>query len=38
VRIVVATALAALLATPLNLAIEAFARQAFAVSSEFEPF
>jgi hypothetical protein len=38
VRIVVATALAALVATPLNLAIEALARQAFAVSSEFEPF
>ena len=37
-RIVVATALAALIATPLNLAIEALARQAFAVSPDFEPF
>ena len=37
-RIVIATAIALVLAVPLNLAIEAFARQAFAVSPEFEPF
>ena len=37
-RIVVATAIAALLATPLNLAIEAVTRQAFAVSPDFPPF
>ena len=37
-RIVLATAIALALAVPLNLAIEAFARQAFAVSPEFEPF
>jgi len=38
VRIVIATAIALLLAVLLNLAIEAFARQAFAVSPQFEPF
>jgi hypothetical protein len=38
VRIVLATAIALVLAVPLDLAIEAFARQAFAVSPEFEPF
>jgi len=38
VRIVLATAIALALAIPLDLAIEAFARQAFAVSPEFEPF
>src|SRR2546427_6468615 len=37
-RIVLATALALVIAIPLNLAIEAFARQAFAVSPTFEPF
>ena len=37
-KIVLATAIALVLAIPLNLAIEAFARQAFAVSPEFEPF
>jgi len=38
VRIALATAIALVLAVPLDLAIEAFARQAFAVSPEFEPF
>jgi hypothetical protein len=38
VRIVLATALALIIAIPLDLAIEAAARQAFAVSPEFEPF
>jgi hypothetical protein len=38
VRILLATATALVLAVPLDLAIEAFARQAFAVSSTFEPF
>jgi hypothetical protein len=38
VRIVLATAIALVLAIPLDLAIEAFARQAFAVSPDFEPF
>jgi len=38
VRIVLATAIALVIAIPLDLAIEAFARQAFAVSPEFEPF
>jgi hypothetical protein len=38
VRIVLATAIALGLAIPLNLAIEALARQVFAVSPEFEPF
>jgi hypothetical protein len=38
VRIVVATAVALVVAIPLDLAIEAFARQAFAVSPLFEPF
>jgi hypothetical protein len=38
VRIVLATALALVIAVPLDLAIEAIARQAFAVSSDFEPF
>ncbi len=37
-RIVLATAIALVLAVPLDLAIEAFARQAFAVSRDFEPF
>jgi hypothetical protein len=37
-RIVLATAIALVIAIPLDLAMEAFARQAFAVSSEFEPF
>ena len=37
-RIVLATAIALVVAIPLDLAIEAFARQAFAVSPEFEPF
>jgi hypothetical protein len=38
VRIVLATAIALVIAVPVDLAIEAFARQAFAVSPEFEPF
>jgi hypothetical protein len=38
VRIVLATAIALIVAIPLNLAIEAFARQAFAVSPDFPPF
>ncbi|MDP9319707.1 MAG: DUF6069 family protein [Chloroflexota bacterium] len=37
-RIVLATAIALVLAIPLDLAIEASARQAFAVSPDFEPF
>ena len=37
-RIVLATAIALVIAVPADLAIEAFARQAFAVSPEFEPF
>ena len=37
-RIALATAIALILAVPLDLAIEAMARQAFAVSPEFEPF
>ena len=37
-RIVLATAIALVIAVPVDLAIEAFARQAFAVSPEFEPF
>lgn len=37
-RIVLGTAIALVLAIPLDLAIEAFARQAFAVSPDFEPF
>ena len=37
-RIVLATAIALVFAVPLDLAIEAFARRAFAVSPEFEPF
>ena len=37
-RIVLATAIALVVAIPLDLAIEAFARQAFAVSPEFPPF
>ena len=37
-RIGLATALALVIAIPLDLAIEAFARQAFAISPEFEPF
>jgi hypothetical protein len=35
---VLATALALFIAIPLDLAIEAFARQAFAVSPDFPPF
>jgi uncharacterized protein DUF6069 len=38
VRIVLATAIALIIAVPLDLAIEAFARQAFAVSPDFPPF
>jgi len=38
VRIVLATAIALVLAIPVDLEIEAFARQAFAVSPDFEPF
>ena len=37
-RIVLATAIALVIAVPVDLAIEAFARQVFAVSPEFEPF
>jgi hypothetical protein len=37
-RIVLATALALIVAIPVDLAIEAFARQAFSVSAQFEPF
>ena len=37
-RIVAAALVAAALATPLDLVIEAVARQAFAVPPEFEPF
>ena len=37
-RIAVATALAAVIATVINLAIEAFVRGAFAVSPDFEPY
>jgi hypothetical protein len=37
-RIVLATALALIVAIPVDLAIEAFVRQAFAVSAQFEPF
>ena len=37
-RIVLATAIALVIAIPLDLAIEAFARQAFAVSPDFPPF
>ena len=37
-RIVLATAIALVVAIPLDLAIQALARQAFAVSPEFEPF
>jgi len=38
VRIVLVTAIALVITIPLDLAIEAFARRAFAVSPEFEPF
>jgi len=38
VRVVLATALALVIAVPIDLAIEALARQAFAVSPDFEPF
>jgi hypothetical protein len=38
VRIVLATAVALIIAVPLDLAIEAFARQAFSVSPDFPPF
>jgi hypothetical protein len=38
VRIVLAIAIALVLALPLDLAIEAIARQAFAVSPDFQPF
>ena len=37
-RVVLATAMALLIAVPVDLAIEAVARQAFAVSPQFEPF
>jgi hypothetical protein len=37
-RVALATAVALAIAVPLDLAIEAFARQAFAVPAEFEPF
>ena len=37
-RIVLATAIALVVAIPVDLVIEAFARQTFAVSPEFEPF
>ena len=37
-RVAIATAIALVLAIPLDLAIEAFARQAFAVSPDFQPF
>ena len=37
-RIVLATAIALVIAIPLDLAIEAFTRQAFAVSPDFPPF
>jgi hypothetical protein len=37
-RIVLATAVALVVAIPVDLVIEAFARQAFAVSPQFEPF
>jgi len=38
VRIVLATAIALVIAVPVDLTIEALARQAFAVSPQFEPF
>jgi len=38
VRLALATAIALVVALPIDLAIEAFARQAFTVSPEFEPF
>jgi hypothetical protein len=38
VRIVLATVIALIVAVPLDLAIEAFAKQAFAVSPDFPPF
>ena len=37
-RIVLATAIALVIAIPVDLAIETFAGQAFAVSPQFEPF
>lgn len=37
-RIVLATALAVVIAVPVDLAIQAFAQQAFSVPLEFEPF
>ena len=37
-RIVLATAIALVIAVPVDLTIEALARQAFAVSPQFEPF
>ncbi len=37
-RIVLATAIALVIAIPLDLAIEAFARQTFSVSPDFPPF
>jgi hypothetical protein len=37
-RIALATAIALIIAVPLDLAIEAFARQAFSVSPDFPPF
>jgi hypothetical protein len=38
VRIVLATGIALIIAVPLDLAIEAFARRAFSVSPDFPPF
>jgi hypothetical protein len=38
VKIVLATVIALVIAVPVDLAIEAVARQAFAVSPDFEPF
>jgi len=38
VRIAIATAIALIIAVPLDLGIEAFVRQAFTVPPEFEPF
>jgi hypothetical protein len=38
VRIIVATVIALVIAIPLDLTIEGFARRAFAVSPDFEPF
>jgi uncharacterized protein DUF6069 len=38
VRVVLATAIALIIAIPVNLDVEAFTRQAFAVSPDFPPF